>query len=482
MDTATAIEIGRKAMKVAEKAIKYVKADNEKHYGLAETVSAVLAGDNVTLVRDGHSYVPVKAVTTKDGSLTVTPCEDGLEFAVRLVAHPFPAEAKLWNGPDLIKDDKYRSMLASLFHDLIWGHAQELATAWDVPKSAVLSWGNGVLYALWTYASGDSLLGRLEARIAWHACEFSKGWYHAVKKWLGLSCVALCFGVSGCATPPDWSVIEIEGTNAVIEAMGQVEADGGNGGSPGILDALKHLDLGGASAKSWKDCKRSSNWNGNNASQRMMNLVSPAFSDAKAKEYLDWQTGLGCDHVHLLLVNKADGEGAGYDCLADANAKAVALKRVKEARSRGLGVVAWIVADDSDAYRKEIFKDPAKYAAALKDYMPYLSYIVLGLEMNEGEGSAAKWQSLRDAIKAAGWTGKFATHHTSGKYTYAGLGEIVMDQRDPKCSAADVESSVKALVAKGYAINGFEYERGPNKAKAQAALNAGAFGCGNWGK
>lgn len=240
------------------------------------------------------------------------------------------------------------------------------------------------------------------------------------------------------------------------------------------------IDLSRA-ARAWKDCRYSSNWDGD-AGRRMMNLVSPAFPDAKAKEYLDWQISLGCDHVHLLLVNQGDGEGAGYDCLADANAKAVALKRVREARSRGLGVVAWIVADDSDAYRRRIFADPKKYADSLKDFMPCLSYIVLGLEMDEGEGGAAKWTALRDAVRAAGWSGPVATHHTGGKYAYAGLGEIVMDQLPRKCSVADVSKSVRALVAKGYAVCGFEYARNPSREKAMAALDAGAFGCGNWGR
>jgi hypothetical protein len=233
-------------------------------------------------------------------------------------------------------------------------------------------------------------------------------------------------------------------------------------------------------AKSWRDCKRSSNWDGKNASRRMMNLVSPKFSDAKAKEYLDWQIGRGCDHIHLLLVNQGDGEGADYDALADASAKAVALRRVQAARACGLGVVAWIVADDSNEYRKRIFADPGKYAKALRDYMPYLSYIVLGLEMDEGEGGAAKWKALRDAIKAAGWSGPFATHHTSSRSAYASLGSIVMDQLDPSCNASQIKASIKSLRNKGYEAVGFEYARGPDRAKAQAALDAGAIGVGNW--
>ena len=241
-----------------------------------------------------------------------------------------------------------------------------------------------------------------------------------------------------------------------------------------------HVDSGEPLAKPWRECKYSSNWSGTEASRRMMNLVSPKFSDAKAKEYIDWQQSLGCDHVHLLLVNQGDGEGAGYDCLADAGHKAVALARVRDIRARGLGVVAWVVADDSDAYRRKIFDNPAMYADALKEYFPHLSYIVLGLEMNEGEGSKSKWTALRDAIRKAGWTGPFATHHTSGHGDYASLGQIVMDQLDKGCTEAQVRKSVESFRAKGYDVCGFEYARGPDKARTKAALEAGAFSVGNW--
>lgn len=287
--------------------------------------------------------------------------------------------------------------------------------------------------------------------------------------------------------------------NAAADAAREAEASGGtaastDAGGMGVpaspsSDAGVSDPLAGASSenpppssKPWRECRLSSNWDGSNAAKRMMNAVSPKFAEAKFREYLDWQVSLGCDHAHLLLVNEADGEGAGYDCLADAGHKAVALKRVREMRARGLGIVAWVVADDSNGYRRKIFADPKKYAKSLADFFPYLSYIVLGLEMDEGEGSAAKWKALRDAIRAAGWGGPFATHHTSGKYGHAGLGSVVMDQLDPKCSAAQVNASVAALRKRGYDVCGFEYSRGPDRAKAQAALDAGAFGCGNWGR
>lgn len=206
------------------KYIKYIKADNEASFGLDEEVSVVLMGDDVTLFQGGGC---VEDVTTADGSLSIAPVESGLDWGVRLTAHPFPTSSHLWNGPDVIANNQYRSMLASLFHDLIWEHGDELAKAWGVTKQDVLRWGDGVLYALWMYASEDSMRGRIEARVAWQVCEFSRGWYHSLKKLLGLHCLAFALLLAaGCGTPPDWTVAEITGTNAIHRAMGRVETVG----------------------------------------------------------------------------------------------------------------------------------------------------------------------------------------------------------------------------------------------------------------
>ncbi len=207
-------------MKAGQKVFKYIKADNEMSYGLDEEVSVVLMGDGVAYV--GKTLVP-REYTTKDGALTIAQTADAIDWGVRLVAHPFQAESRLWNGPDVIANNQYRSMLASLFHDLIWEHGDELAKAWGVSKQDVLRWGDGVLYALWMYASEDSIRGRIEARVAWQVCEFSRGWYHSLKKILGLHCLAFALLLAGCGTPPDWTVAEISGTNAIHRAMGRVE-------------------------------------------------------------------------------------------------------------------------------------------------------------------------------------------------------------------------------------------------------------------
>lgn len=209
-------------MKAGQKVFKYIKADNEATFGLDEEVSVVLFGEDIALFRGGGC---VEEITTADGSLTITPIENTYypDWAVRVTAHPFPASSHLWNGPDVIANNQYRSMLASLFHDLIWEHGDELAKAWGVTKQNVLRWGDGVLYALWMYASEDSIRGRIEARVAWQVCEFSRGWYHSLKKILGLHSLAFALLLAGCGTPPDWTVAEISGTNAIHRAMGRVE-------------------------------------------------------------------------------------------------------------------------------------------------------------------------------------------------------------------------------------------------------------------
>ena len=220
MDAATALEIGRKTMKVADKIINYVKADNEKTFGLDEAVRVQLEGVDPIPGRNGTLFI-VDCVT-KDGSLEVHLTQGESFTRIDLTAHPFPASAHLWNGPDLLKKTKYRSMLASLFHDLIWSHRKELSEALGITIPEVLDWGNGVLYGVWMHASGKSFVGRIEARLAWQVCDYSKGWYHQAKEMLGLNSLILALLlVVGCGTPPDWRVTEIEGTNAVLRAMGK---------------------------------------------------------------------------------------------------------------------------------------------------------------------------------------------------------------------------------------------------------------------
>ena len=235
MDIATAIATGRKVAKVANKVIKYVREDNSHFYGLDEDVTAVVTGEGVSPWAEGSGDPEVipgyGSVTTADGTLSVEATGPG---RVILVAHPFDASLEVWNGPDVLPDTTYRWMLASLFHDLIWAHRKELAAAFGRDVPFVLDWGTDVLHVLWVHASGNAIQ-RLEARIAWHVCGFAAPWYHSVKKILRLHCLPWLLGVvclAGCATPPDWEIESIGGTNAVLRAMGVAHEAGALGRPP----------------------------------------------------------------------------------------------------------------------------------------------------------------------------------------------------------------------------------------------------------
>ena len=233
------------------------------------------------------------------------------------------------------------------------------------------------------------------------------------------------------------------------------------------------------SVPDWRKCVRSTNWDGNNASRRYMNMLSPKFPDSKFDSYLKALQSAGVDHVHLLLMNAGDGEGAGYDCILDKKCHELALARIRKFRSLGLGVVLWLVADDSKDYRMALVGNPSKYASAAKDLLEYASYCVLGLEMDENKMTLKQWRGVRDAVRKV-YSRPLATHHTSGRSDFSSLGEIYMDQLDPSCTASKIKSRVKSLVANGWNVCGFEYSRKPARSKAQAALDGGAFGCGNW--
>lgn len=236
----------------------------------------------------------------------------------------------------------------------------------------------------------------------------------------------------------------------------------------------------------WNKCKFASCWDGNNASRRMMNILSPHFSEGKFNDYMMWMLVRGCNTAHVFLANKADGEGGGYNCMVDSGHAKVARKRIKELRLNGFAVVPWILADDSAAYAKDLFAHTDARIKFLADngLLDHASFVVIGLEMNEGgsfPGGDAGWPKVAEALKKV-YKGKLATHHTSGNtFKYAGLGDIVMGQLDPNnANAIAIKNQIAAIKKLGKKPFGFEYERKPNRSKAQAALDAGAYGVGNW--
>ena len=229
----------------------------------------------------------------------------------------------------------------------------------------------------------------------------------------------------------------------------------------------------------WKECVHASCWDGSNAQRRMMNIMSPKFSDSKFKDYVKWMEDRGCDTAHVFYINGGDGEGAGYSVLDDVD---LSEKRVKYLRLHGFAVVPWLMADDSTAYAKKLFANPDQFVNAMKNagLFDHASYVVAGLEMNE-YGSASEWGKVVASIRKILPKMKVGVHHTDGNYSFAGLGDIVLDQMDPKkATTSAVSSSVKKVLAMGKPCVGFEYARHAKRDVAEAALKAGAFSVGNW--
>lgn len=246
---------------------------------------------------------------------------------------------------------------------------------------------------------------------------------------------------------------------------------------------LNHVRYWLKMPRSWRRCRRASCWDGENADRRMMNMLSPKFTDAKFDEYMKWMKGRGCDTAHLIFMNAGDGEGAGYSVLDN---PALARRRIRRLFVNGFAIVPWLVTDDSPSYAQRLFQHPDDIVREMKDQklFDHASFVCLGLEMDE-PGSyphgTTGWPRVCQAVSAILPKMKIATHHVSGRATYAGLGDIVCDQLAPRdATPARIKESVNRLRAMGKQVVGFEYERHPDRARAQAALDAGAFGVGNW--
>ena len=230
---------------------------------------------------------------------------------------------------------------------------------------------------------------------------------------------------------------------------------------------------------SWKDCSKASCWQGSNAATRHMNILSPAFSDATFKERVKWAEKRGCNTLHLFLVNKGDGEGSGYTALDPATAKAMD-RRIKWARKRGLAIVLWCMADDSNDWARNFDMSALMRVCEEKGWLKIASTIVVGLEVNE------YWKSESEVAKHIAtirrfYDGKVGVHATSGKYSFgASIADIVFAQTEPGKSASQIKAEVAKAKATGKPVNFFELSRHEDRELAQAALDAGAFGVGNW--
>ncbi len=239
---------------------------------------------------------------------------------------------------------------------------------------------------------------------------------------------------------------------------------------------------------SWENAAHASCWDGSNARKRMMNLLSPAFSEGKVDDYIAWMKSRGCDTAHLIVANRSDGEGGGYTIYGsswswkvDQNICNMMKARIKKLRANKFAVVIWLFTDDSSAYTKVAKANFPQYLNDLKaqGLLAEASTVVLGLELDEYFG-ASDVDKLAKATRAV-YSGKIGTHHTSGKVSFAKFGDIVFYQVSPGKSASWIKAEAKRIKATtGKPLNFFEIERNPDRVKSQAAIDGGAYGVGNW--
>ena len=220
MMTAEQARVAGILAQVARQALQWLKDDQAATYPLPGEVSVVIRSRRVAK----RALGPVR---TEDGSLEIVPLGGD---RVRFTAHRFGRAARLWNGPDVLSNRHLRRMLASLFHDLIWGHRKELAGVYGCTETEILRCGDDVLYLVWVWASKDSWWGRREAWLSFQACEFGAPRYHRWKEALGALLLAslLAAGCAGCYSLPDGEVESVEGA----EIVEQVMRDWGDGLAP----------------------------------------------------------------------------------------------------------------------------------------------------------------------------------------------------------------------------------------------------------
>jgi len=239
----------------------------------------------------------------------------------------------------------------------------------------------------------------------------------------------------------------------------------------------------------WDECTKSSNWTGKNAAQRMMNILSPHMDEETFKARVRWIKIRGCNCAHVFITNKADGEKAGYspygnkfDFVRDKNYINVMTNRIKYLNKEGLGVILWLMADDSNAWAIKAQSNFAQYVKDVKElgWFDYASTVVIGLELEEYWNNGSLIVNMINILRQY-YSGKIGTHHVSGKYALAGASDIAFVQMEPGRSDSEIKNYVqKVKNALNKPVNMFELERNEDRHRSEVALKAGAFGVGNW--
>lgn len=226
MQTSSTVVAIAKAIEKARSSgfVEWLRRDQEASYPLDAPVTVVIKSKRLArLLPDSFDF------TSADGSLAIAKLGGG---RVLLRANAFARGSRLWNGPDLIADDDLAAMVASLFHDLVWIHRDEIAAALGATAAQVLQWGNDAFVLIWRFVD-PSLRARVKSRLAFRAVSAGKYVYHPAKALLRLagivSCAAALLLAAGCASLPDGEVESLDGIDAVERAMQAGGYSGGEG-------------------------------------------------------------------------------------------------------------------------------------------------------------------------------------------------------------------------------------------------------------
>ena len=209
--TAAAMRIANIIHQAVKRSEHYLRNDQRATYPLTGDVWIVVKCKRIARkIKDEDWH------TTADGSLTIRKLD---EKRVKIVAHKFCRASKLWNGPDVLKNNELASMFASLFHDLLWGHKDELAAMLGLSVKDVLALANDAFILAWRFID-PSLLGRVKSYFAFQAVSAAVPWYHKLKgATAAIAASVLLSGCSGCYSLPDGEVEEAGGVETVQHIM-----------------------------------------------------------------------------------------------------------------------------------------------------------------------------------------------------------------------------------------------------------------------
>ena len=196
MKTAVIVAAGKAVYKAVNHAVKYLRDEASGHYALLEPVDVAVSGEGAGGVNWSNHVLQIVSID---------------EDNVRFHAEPFAATTGYWNGPSVVADFDDGRIEASLFHDLIWTWADEIAEANGMTAEEVRTWSNKHLAIMWReYGNGKGCKPWAVRFKAWAAANLCNSW--AARWWRRLTVLALLAtmigGCAGCLQIPDWTVTD----------------------------------------------------------------------------------------------------------------------------------------------------------------------------------------------------------------------------------------------------------------------------------